>query len=288
MYKLRQSAIGTYEQCPKLCEIQFGSPQGVEAVGNDDPRFQNKYSQSGIALHEVMEEWGIKKLKGEQMSLEDMHNLLEDKFNKIDMKYYDNPEDFCNYKITMHDEIDWLYDTYCQTTPIAVEKSFEFDELAPGLPIVTGTIDRIEGNLQYKDIDLIDYKSGSHKKFTKKELSNNVQATLYALAFKRMYGFYPKHFIFVFPKFQREKIIKIDEDFINRGLTRVRSIWMKMAIGEFNPPLKPNKFWCANFCPLTKDDCPRKAHKRYMNNWDNVKYDRFVPETSQIELEGGE
>lgn len=283
MDKLRQSVFSCYEVCPKLCSVQFGTP-GKPGVDNNDPKFQNKYNTTGIAFHEVMEEWGKRKIKNNDMFLDEMKELLISKLDNIPLEYFDNPEDLNNFKFILLDELEYCYDLYCNTTPIAVEWTFDIENLIPGLPPITGTADRLEGSLKHKDVDIMDYKTGSHKKYTKKELRSNIQATLYSLAFKHEFGFYPKRFIFVFPKFKKEKVINITDEFIEEGLIRIKSLWYKMASNQFNAPEKPNKFYCANFCPLTEKECARKGHKRYKNNWDKIKYERFVPESSAMKM----
>jgi hypothetical protein len=93
-----------------------------------------------------------------------------------------------------------------------------------------------------------------------------MQAAMYSMAFKQMYGFYPKKFIFLFSKHKKTKEIIITPDFIENGLTRIRSNWYHIVNGDFNPPTHPPKFFCNHFCPH-KITCPRFKKPR---GWEQV------------------
>jgi RecB family exonuclease len=141
-----------------------------------------------------------------------------------------------------------------------------------GLPPCKGTIDRAEGNFAARDVDLIDFKTG--KKHTRKDLSNNIQACMYAIAFQKIYGFYPKRFIFLHSKFKCKQEIQITPDFLDAGLSRIKAIWYKIEREEFNPPesSKINKFFCKNFCLYYKG-CPRHTRPA---GWENVNYTKKI------------
>jgi CRISPR/Cas system-associated exonuclease Cas4 (RecB family) len=157
-----------------------------------------------------------------------------------------------------------VYEQVGDITPIDVERVFDDMFLFPNMPECTGTIDRIQGNMRTKDVDILDYKSG--KQATKADLNSSIQATMYSLAFKQMYGFYPRRFIFVYTKLKKTRDIIITPDFIERGTSRIIDIWGHMARGEFDPPEKPNKYFCQHFCEKTVG-CPRMKRPK---GWEQV------------------
>ncbi len=84
-----------------------------------------------------------------------------------------------------------------------------------------------------------------------------------------MFGFLPENFIFIFSKTKREKVIPITQDFLDRGLERIKGIWFKIMSNDFNPPHKANKFFCQNFCEVGMDNCP-KWNKKKPKGWQGV------------------
>jgi CRISPR/Cas system-associated exonuclease Cas4 (RecB family) len=263
MYKVRQSMLNSYEQCPRLCLEEWGA-FGTPDPYDTDERPTNKYAMTGIALHKAMEYWGQEKMKGVSITPLDLHDALDRFFVEIPFEMFDDEADRHEYYNSLHEQIDWLYDHYTANKPIAVELNFSLDNLIPGLPTCAGTIDRIDGDIAAKDVDLLDYKSG--KVYTHVECHTNMQATMYSLAFKQMYGFYPKRFVFLFSKHKKTREIIITPEFIENGLTRIRTNWYHVMNGDFNPPPHPPKYFCNHFCPH-KANCPRWRKPR---GWEEV------------------
>ena len=143
----------------------------------------------------------------------------------------------------------------------------EFDEFyIDGVPLhFKGFIDRIDGSIEEKEVVLADYKTGSSTKYTKRELSDNIQATVYSLWFKEKYGFYPKRFVFIFTKERKTKEIEIDHAFIERGLARIKRITNAIEQGIFIPEAKGGKYFCKNFCNYF-DECPKYIKSN--DGWD--------------------
>lgn len=245
--------LNSYEQCPYMCLLEWGT-FGTPDPYDTDERPTNKYAMTGIALHKVMEDWGNSKMKGIALPRVTLHDKLDKYFGEIPFDMFEDENDKDKFYNSLHEQIDWLYEHYCTNTPLAVELQFSLQNIIPGLPECTGTIDRIEGDFQTKDVDILDYKTG--KVYLNREFDNNIQAAMYSIAFKAMYGFYPKKFIFMFSKHRKTKEIIITDDFIESGVTRIRSDWFHIANGDFNPPPHPPKFFCNNFCPHKKV-CPR-------------------------------
>lgn len=262
MITIRQSCIGAYETCPFLFSEQY-KPFGQEPEYNDDEAPTNKYALTGIKFHEVMECWGNSAMNNVRMSNKDMHTLLDCKLAEIPSMHYDNEIDEMAFKDSLHEQLDWIYDTHCDIKPLAVEHNFLIEDLIAGLPPFTGTIDCIEGNIEHKDVDIIDYKTG--KVYTRLEMKSNVQATIYSLYFFKKYGFFPKNFVFYFTKHKKRKEIPITMEFMENGMDRIQNVWAHIVNNDFNAPMNPNKWFCKNACQSTK--C------KYKQKWGSVGFE---------------
>lgn len=264
MNVIRQTALNRYETCAKLFEEEFGGYDSVTEYEDNDPSRQSKYSLTGIKFHEVMEMWGLSKMNDPvPMKLVHMHNLLDIKLAEIESAYYDDAADELKFKDSLHEQLDWIFDIVWEMKPLAVEENFTIEDLMPGLPPFTGTIDLIVGSLEHKDVTLADWKTG--KPYTKNEMKSNMQACIYSMYFEKRYGFYPKEFVFYFTKHRKRKSIQITPQFISEGQERIRNIWMHILNKDFREPIKPNKYFCTHFC--STQSCRHKSNK-----WGNVGY----------------
>lgn len=264
MLTLRQSALNAFETCPYACLQEYGAIGTTDR--KDDEAISNKYARTGIIFHETMEIWGNNKLDGKIVTTSELHKILDDKLDSEDKTLFKDEEEIEAYRASLKEQIDWVYETVgCEyITPIGVEWSFKKDLIKDVLPI-TGTVDLITGSLSFKDVSLCDYKTG--KVYTKNELKDNMQSTLYALAFFNEFGFMPKEFVFYFTKHKKVKVVPITPDFILRGTERILKSWYEMEQGNFKVN-NNNKYFCKNFCSYYKE-CP--AYKSTGNKaWDNI------------------
>lgn len=273
MIVLRQSSLNSFETCAYLCMKEWGVI-GQDPPREEDVRHTNKYADVGIVFHEVMEHWAQNKVKGISVELITLHDMLTEKFKTIPHELFKDEEDITKYFNSIHEQLDWCYERSYMITPISTELKFEIPDMFVGLPSVTGSIDRIDGDLSTRDVDIVDYKTG--KVYTKRELIDNIQAYVYSEAFYRIHGFYPKRFIFMFTKWKKIKIIYINPEFLALGNSRVLAICAKMQQGMFEPSCI-NKYFCNHFCPKeVKDDCPRMGKNK--KGWSNIGYESFEPE----------
>jgi hypothetical protein len=243
--------LNCYEVCPRLCYEEWGEAGSPDRDDSDSKT--NKYASVGIALHRTMEIWGLQKMLGNNITLLMMHDILDSKFYELDAKLFDGDEDINEYRNSLHEQLDWLWDAACQTKPLFVEKKFQY-KLFNELPEFTGTIDRIEGNIESRDVEIMDYKSG--KIYSRKDIKSNMQAAIYAMAFNKMYGFYPQRFVFLFSRFKKSKTIEITPDFLEEASYRIKSNWYHIVNGDFDVPAKPNKYFCTHFC-TARANCPK-------------------------------
>ena len=266
MIKLRMTQLNDYERCPYLCKVNWGA---VGELGKVDLEGSstNKYAQYGIIFHEVMEISGLAKMEGVVIPLESLHEELDKKLLEFDLSLVESEEEHLEWSKSLHEQLDWAYHNCSLETDnvIGVEHSFLLDDLIEDCLPFSGTIDRIIGNLEKKEVALCDFKTG--KVYTKKELSNNIQATVYSLAFYKMFGFMPEEFRFYFTKHKKVKVIKITPDFIKRGVERILVNWYNINNGDFSPNTS-NKYFCKNFCSINKE-CPTRKRVTTIG-WENV------------------
>lgn len=254
MIKLRMSMLADYEKCPYLCSVNWGKLGELGKVDTEGS-VTNKYAQYGIIFHEVMEQHALSMMEGNSLTLPMLHDLLDKKLKDFDLSLLKEPEEHLEWVQSLHEQLDWGYENRCMSFAkvIGAEVTFKLDGLIDGIDIpFSGTMDRIVGDLDTKEVYIEDWKTG--KVYTKKELSNNIQATVYSLAFYRMFGFLPKEFRFIFTKHKKVKTVQITPDFLEKGIERILGNWYKIKNGECTPNTS-NKFFCKNFCSINKE-CP--------------------------------
>lgn len=267
MQLMRMSALKDFETCPFMYRTLWGELGEAGRVETEESP-TNKYAQYGIIFHEVMEKHALSKMNDTPLSLEQLHKILDEKLKEFDLSLVKDEEEHLEWSKSLHEQLDWGYEseTMWATNVIGTEVTFKLDDLITGVTLpFKGTMDRITGDLDKKEVSIKDWKTG--KVFTRKELSNNIQATVYSLAFYRMFGFLPKEFVFIFTKHKKTKTIQITPDFLERGIERVLTNWYKISNGECTPNTS-NKFFCKNFCSVSKE-CP--SNKRVeKKGWENV------------------
>lgn len=269
MQQIRQSMLNDYLQCPHMCFHRWGRYGEVEPpgsfVGAEEFSDTNKYASVGTAIHSVMEEWGKKRQQGIDLSVIDLQNHVLREIKNIPDALFDNMADRMQFAQSATNQIAWLKENHCLTVPKHLELTFTDTILIPGELPFAGTIDRVDGEPERRLVKLIDYKSG--KTYTKKQLQNNVQVGIYCLWWKSQYGFLPSEFVFLFSKFSKEKVVLIDEDYINNSVRVISDIMRAIKQNAFNPPYSRNKHFCSNFCKF-KSVCV--AYKKSPEGWENV------------------
>ena len=253
MKRFSVSCLGTYETCGYKCLRQYNK-LGEDKLEDD----KNFYGEFGALMHDLFDRYYKDNLTREQMSDMFFNRVLD-----MECEFPDGKKE--KYLTEAQEQFDYFYEKYAIMNPIATE--MEFDEFyIDGVPLhFKGFIDRIDGSIEEEEVTLADYKTGSSSKFTKRELNDNIQATVYALWFKKEYGFYPKRFIFIFTKERKTKEIEINEAFIERGLQRIKRITNAIQEGIFLPVAKGGKYFCKNFCKYF-DECPKYIKSN--DGWD--------------------
>lgn len=253
MKRFSVSCINTYETCGYKCLRQYNKI-GEDKLEDD----KNFYGEFGALLHDLFD-----KHYKENLTKDKMVDMFYSALNDLECEFPDGKkEDYINSAL---EQIDYFYDKYSIMIPIATEEEFE-DFYIDGISLPwKGFIDRIDGNDKEKSVVISDYKTGRSSKFTKRELNDNVQATVYSLYYKQKYGFYPERFVFIFTKERKTKEIIINEAFIERGLARIKRSIRNMEQGIFLPESKGGKFFCKNFCKFY-NECPKYIKSN--DGWD--------------------
>ena len=202
MKRFSVSCINTYETCGYKCLRQYNKI-GEDKLEDD----KNFYGEFGALLHDLFD-----KHYKENLTKDKMVDMFYSALNDLECEFPDGKkEDYINSAL---EQIDYFYDKYSIMIPIATEEEFE-DFYRDGISLPwKGFIDRIDGNDKEKSVVISDYKTGRSSKFTKRDLNDNVQATVYSLYYKQKYGFYPERFVFIFTKERKTKEIIINEAFI--------------------------------------------------------------------------
>lgn len=259
MERLRMSALNCYETCPYKCKKEFGVLGTPPPPSVEEEKF---YAEYGILIHDLFDKFA----KGDIKTQEEME--LEYKIGSG--KILGEPvgkKTKAEFIEEGYRHIDWFFEKWSAIPPLFTEKSFEGLKIEGIDEEFTGTVDRAVGNTESKDVELQDWKTGSSKKYTKKEMAHNIQATVYSLWFYKEYGFYPKKFTFIFTAERRTKSINITEEFISKGLLRIKGIYelMKQDVWLTNK----NKFFCDNFCQF-QEECPAFPLKddKKKSGWD--------------------
>lgn len=266
MITLRQTILNDYSLCPFKCFKSWGE---VGEIGHYEQNESNgnKYSLCGIAFHEVMDYASKQIINGTRPNVEELKDLMLDKFNAIEPDMFDDEEDIFQWKKSLLEQVDWAYEKTLQSNSIiASEWSFKVENMFTDVPPITGCVDRIDGQLVDKNVSLMDYKTG--KVYTKKQLDNNIQACLYSLAFFSKHGFLPKEFRFYFTKHKKVKIVQITTEFLNRNSAEIVRIVSEMKNKNFEAT-NNNKFFCKNFCEW--ENCCPKYEKKVKKGWEALK-----------------
>ena len=268
MKYLRTSYLNSYELCPYLTKELYGDlSEDAPKEYNADDDEQGFYAEFGKILHELFEKWGRAKMKKEKYVQEQMVTDYEKSLVTLKNNYPDGKEQ--DYILSGYEQIEYFYNKYSSSIPIGVELRFPDIKLIDKIPLpFTGTLDRIEGIPEKQYIDLYDYKTGSHIKYTKAELKDNIQTTVYSLYIRSKYGFFPKTFSFLFTKTKKERTINITEDFIRRGIERIYRDYLRMESGLWEPTGNHSDYFCQNFCE--SKTCPKK-HRSRNSGWGELK-----------------
>ena len=166
MSPLSYSQISTYQSCPLLYKLQY-----IEGLKPKD----KWYFSFGTTMH-LCTEYFFKVRVPPPPSLDELLQYYEKNWLP---KGYDSVEEEANYRVYGREILSKFWETHSADfrMPVAVERRFYID--IDGVKL-RGYIDRID-KLDSGGLSIVDYKT-NQELFTRDDLKNNLQLTLYQLA----------------------------------------------------------------------------------------------------------
>jgi len=180
-----------------------------------------------------------------QVSLEELLEIYKRKFEPYG---YEDRENQIDYYKAGANLLQNYYQKYSSSKDkhVVIEKMFRFDY--EGIP-VSGKIDRID-RLEDGSFEIIDYKTGETK--TEKEVKQDDQLTLYALASKYYFKYDPVKLTYFYVEGDKKITTTRTEEDFQRLTSEMKDIFEKIKERKFEP--KPSSLNC-NYCDY-KDICP--------------------------------
>lgn len=235
------SRIDSFDTCP----LQYNYRYNLRIPAQDSPALI-----MGDAVHKTLKEFYQNQLSADKrLAFSDLLKLLESNWH---------PEGFASKKHASESKkqvvkmLKKFYDQAFNYNKIgqvmALEQPFNI-KIAPNLSI-KGVIDRID-NIEKDRIEVIDYKTGSRIP-SQKEVDNNLQLTIYALAISNLKGFAfsrpaEKILLSLYYLEEGKKIsTKRSQDQLLSAKDLVIKMAEKMEKGKLLP--KPNRPYPCDFC----------------------------------------
>jgi len=234
------TALSTYKTCPLKYKYQF--------ILNI-PTKQSKALSFGNTIHECLKEFHqIKSVR--EISLNELLEIYKTKWQPYG---YDDRENQIEYYKSGIELLTRYYNKYkdIQIKPVVIEKMFKF---RLGDIDLTGKIDRID-KLENGKFEIIDYKTGQTK--TEKEIRNDDQLTVYALAAKEYFNYDVEKLTYYYVEEDNPISTERNESDIERLKNDVAQVVEKMKKKDFEAtPSQKNCMFCdyKEFCPKAFKD----------------------------------
>ncbi len=250
---LSASAISTYTDCSLMFKFSY--------VDKLKPETTPDSLVFGTVIHKVLEQFHLHRMLGESLSILELQHAFEQhwqqKAKENETILYKEGHDYESYLALGKS----LLATYVTELPqtgyevLALEEPFKLH--IPGVPVpVIGAIDLIEED-QAGTIIITDHKTAG-KAYTKDEIDNNFQLTVYAMAAKAN-GFHDREIVLKFdclvktkkPKFLQYYTVRSpDEE--HRVVRRIQAVWNGISKGVFIPN---DTSWRCKGCSFKEPCC---------------------------------
>ncbi len=254
MEYISSTMFESFLKCPYMFKELF--------IINKNIEIPNKWSRIGQELHALFDKWSYEDEKDYNKMIAEFIPM----YQSIDKNLFDNEEERVNFFKTSCDTIkNWIETETVYPKPLYTEQR-HFVKLHDELPPIRVTIDRINGDANdVENWEVQDYKTG--KVYTAKQIKENMQLPIYAMAIKAVYGALPKSLRLRFPQHKKERLfMRLDDDtyecVVSRGgtytiklsetLDKMIDIYNKIKKDSFKPNTQ-DSFFCDNFCPLMKE-----------------------------------
>ncbi len=230
------SRARAYEQCPLY----------YDAIYNKNKEQRGDHLYFGSIIHKVLELYH----RNPQKDIMDIYDEVWVQYPLTDLGFYKDGREMLN---------DYLIEPAYHVNPVAkdadgvllLEKFFRIPLDDNGDIIASGVIDRID-HIDSDTCEIIDYKT-SRMPYTREELENDTQATLYTLAAMQdiapQYKNYKISFFFLrYGKFSTQRTV---EDIENFRHYLINLYYQILFDTEYEPKLNT---YC-NYCPIKNSEC---------------------------------
>ena len=223
MPHLSASSIGEYVECSLL--YKFGR------IDRLPMEFKADAMIFGTCIHRVLEQFYSAKMIGEKLLLKDVHQIFEITWKGIaeereDIRYTKG-NDFKSILMMGKDLLTTWYNKLPDDnfTILAIEEAFSFN--LPDIPIpIIGAMDLVEED-SAGTIIITDFKT-SGKAYSKSEVDQNQQLTMYQIAAKRN-GYEDREILLRFDTLVKTKTPKFEQYWTTRSELDERRLIKKAA-----------------------------------------------------------
>ena len=231
---LSASSIGEYVECSLL--YKFGR------IDRLPMEFKADAMIFGTCIHRVLEQFYSAKMIGEKLLLKDIHQIFETTWKGIaegreDIRYTKG-NDFKSILMMGKDLLTTWYNKLPDDnfTILAIEEAFSFT--LPDIPIpIIGAMDLVEED-SAGTIIITDFKT-SGKAYSKGEVDQNQQLTMYQIAAKR-YGYEDREILLRFDTLIKTIIPKFEQYWTTRSelderrlIKKATQVWDGITKGVF-------------------------------------------------------
>ncbi|RKY83593.1 hypothetical protein DRQ09_09830, partial [candidate division KSB1 bacterium] len=233
---LSYTQINTYKTCPMQYKFNY-----VYQI----PRPKHAALTFGTSIHKTLQKFYEEIRKGNIPPLEKMIKIYEE--NWISEGYIDKDHEE-EYKKSGYTQLSEYYEKNVKEIKPILGLETEFS-ISIGKHKVKGYIDRID-QLKDKNVEVIDYKTGSPKKNS--EVDKDLQLSIYALACVKNLGYFPELLSFYFLE-KNEKITTTrTEEQIKETEELIRETADSIISEKFEPKAGHHCNWCDFrwICPL--------------------------------------
>ncbi len=238
---LSYSKINTYSKCPFKFRLSY-----IDKI----PSSPKPYHKLGNILHSALRsyyEYRLSSIGNQSPSLDYMLEEYRESWGDIregDEKHYQKGLDILT---------EYYYKNVdSEAVPYYIEQPFNI--VVAGVNII-GSFDRVDKLEGYEQYEIIDYKS-SKTMLTQEEIDEDIQLSIYYLAFQRMTGISPVKLNFYYLRQNQVLSTYRTDDEINELVEVIRETVWGISYRRFEPCEGEMCRYCdyKQYCPLKAED----------------------------------
>lgn len=239
---LSYSQMESYETCPLKYKYSY-----ILHI----PTLPNSALTFGNTIHNTLKDYHTKLTFGTQMTLEELLESFEKNWQPLG--YTEEAHRKARYEAGIKLLEQYYAENKNRTfSHLALEKPFNIR--LDGVKFF-GRIDRID-DLGNNEVEIVDYKTGNENgKKGQKEVDNDSQVTLYAIAAKEALGYEPKLLSLYFVETGQKFTTTRTPEQLEKKKKEVKEVIDKMRSGNFEPTPGMHCDWCDynKICPAMKN-----------------------------------